>query len=811
MHDLVSDVRGALRGFRRAPAFTLVAVLSLALAIGANGFAFGLLSAVVLRPLPVSEPSRLYEVRTGAPRSGSLVTTSYPAFQDLRQRNTTFSDMVGIYAYSAAELRWRGGLRKVRGLEVTGNYFDFLGVQPARGRFFHEGDERGPGSAPFVVLSDGLWRTAFGAEPGVVGTAVTLDDEPFTVVGVAPEDFHGTERFSWPDYWVPLVNKVGGTEVLQNRSRRAVTVLGRLKEEATPEQAASELGAITAALAKEYPKTDKGAAVRLIRPGLFGDDGEGIRRFLYTVNVLALLLLAAVSVNLASAFAARAVDRSRELAVRVALGSTRLRLVRQLLTEALVTALLGGLAGLACTSVLLAAVNEWQPPFGYGAQRLALRIDVDPRVYLAGLALTVGSALVFGLVPVHRAWTGSPLQVIKDGPADSARRRISLQDLLLVAQIALCTLLVTASPVAVRGMMRAVEGAAAGFRPQGVMLASMNVREVGLEGPLALEKQKEILETARAIPGVTAVGAARQMPLSGGRRTTAVYRPGTTEFTAETEALATHVYPVSPGYLEAAGTRLQEGRDVSWHDAVDKPAVALVNETFARTLWGATPPIGQRFVLSERTTEVVGVVEDGKYHDLMESPAPAVFVPLAQHAAGDLVLVVRSPVETRDLATALLPELRRVQPHLQVTLQPWPEALASVLFPARAASAALGLMGLLSVVLAITGVFGMAAHGVSRRVRELGIRMALGAPRPYVLRAAVGRPAVLLAVGSATGLLASLVASRHLGRIVYQADPSDPAVLIGAVLTMAIVGVSGSLVPALRALAIEPSTLMRND
>jgi predicted permease len=806
MQDLLLDVRYAFRGFRKAPAFTLVAVLSIALAIGANGFVFAVLNTVVLRPFEVSDPQSLYQIRYGPRMSGSNLTTSYPAFQDLRRRNTSFTDMIGLWAYSEASLGGRDAGPKLRGVAVSGNYFDMLGVQPQIGRLFQAADERGLNSAPYVVLSDALWRLAFNADPGVVGTTVRLNEQPFTAIGVAGAAFHGTERFWWPDYWIPIVNNLGGSEYLRNRDGRAVLVIGRLKPGVTPQQATADLNAITAQLAKEYPKTDKAVWVRLIRPGLMGDDGEGIRRFLYSVNVLALLLLAAVCVNLASAFAARAADRSRELAVRVALGSSGLRLIRQLLTEALVITLIGGAAGLTSAGVLLAALNRWPASLGSGYQRLDL--DLDPRVYLAGLALTVASALLIGMVPARQAWAGSSLQIIKNGLADPARRRLSFRDVLLVAQIAICALLVTASLVAVRGMRRALDGSSAGIKPQGVMLALIDLG--GVEGDRALEKQKEMIEAVRSIPRVTAVGAVRETPMSWPRRVIPVYLPGTTEFTAENQALTAHVFPMSPEYLKAAGTRLLEGRDVSWRDTKETPPVAIVNETFARTMWGHTQAIGQRFVLWERSREVVGVVEDGKYYNLMESPAAAVFVPLAQNT-GSAVLVVRSSLPPTEIAAALRGTLSRVQPNVPVTLRSWPEALERVLYPARAAAFALGVMGLFAVMLAVTGIFGMAAHSVSRRVRELSIRMALGAREAQVVFAAVGRSTVLLGVGSALGLLAAVFGSRLQGRIVYQADPSHPAVLVGAVLAMALIGISGSAIPALRALALDPSRLMRDE
>jgi predicted permease len=806
VQDLWPDVRHALRGFRRSPAFTLVAVLSLALAIGANGFVFAVLNTVVLRPFEVSDPQSLVQVRYGPRMSGSNLTTSYPAFQDFRRRNTSFVDMIGVWAYSQASLGGRDGGPKISGFAVSGNYFDMLGVQPRIGRLFHAADERGLDSAPYIVLSDGLWRRAFNRDPSVVGTTVRLNEQPFTVIGVAAESFHGTERFSWPDYWIPIVNNLGGSEYLRSREGRAVLVIGRLKPGVTPQQATADLNAITAQLANEHPRTDKAVSVRLIRPGLMGDDGEGIRRFLYSVNVLALLLLAAVCVNLASAFAARAADRRRELAVRVALGSSRRRLVRQLLTEALVITVIGGAAGLTSARVLLAALNRWPASLGLGHDRLDL--DVDPRVFLAGLALTVASGVLIGMVPARQAWAGSPLQMIKTGLADPARRRFALRDVLLVAQVAVCALLVTASLVAVRGMLRALDGTSAGIRPQGVMLASVDLG--GLEGDRALEKQREMIEAVRSVPGVTAVGAVRETPMTWPRRVMPVYRPGTTEFTPENHALTTHVYPMSPEYLKAAGTRLLEGRDVSWHDTKETPPVAIVNETFARTMWGDSPAIGQRFVLGERSTEVVGVVEDGKYYNLMESPAAAAFVPLGQDMGG-AVLVVRSSRPPAEITAALLHTLGRVQPDVPVTLRTWPEALERVLYPARAAAFALGVLGLFAVMLAVTGIFGTAAHGVSRRVRELGIRMALGAREAQVVFAAVGRPTALLGVGSALGLLAAVFAGRLLGRIVYEADPSAPSVVVGAVLTMAVIGISGAAIPALRALAVDPARLMRDE
>jgi predicted permease len=716
--------------------------------------------------------------------------------------------MIGIYGYSHAQLSWRNAVTSVSGDEVTGNYFDLLGARPELGRFFHPADEHGPDSASYLVLSDALWRRAFQADPDVVGSTVELDQHLFTVIGVAPAQFHGTERFVWPDYWMPMVNEgqVEGWDYLHSRAAIAVTVIGRLKGGVTPQQATEDLNAIVFELAKEYPETDEALPLRLVHPGLSGDEGDVIRGFLYGVTVLALLILAAACANLASLFAARAVDRTRELALRVALGSTRLRLVRQLIIEALLLSLMGGAAAFGVARLLFSVLNRWHPLVSDH-----LKISMDGRVYLMGLAFTLASALLFGIAPARQAWQTSPLQSLQNGPMDARYLgRFTMRDLLLGAQIAICTLLVTASLVAARGLMRALQ-VPLGFQPQGVMLADLDLSHVGLEGEAAIEKQKALIEAARRIPGATAAGAVSRTPFTGGMHGIPIFLPGTTEFKLNNSVLSPYVFQVSPGYLNAAGTRLLQGREVSWYDATKTPYVAIVNQTFARKMWGKTPAIGQHFVLQGKLTEVVGVAEDGKYHDLEESPQPVAYLPFSQSEQSEAVFVVRSWRRSNEMAAALQRTLSSIEPNVPINVQSWTDDLDSELFPARVATVALGVMGLLAAMLAVTGIFGMAVYSVSRRMKELGIRVALGARKTQVMSAALGRPIVLLGVGSVLGLLAGILARPLLGQIVYQANPRDPIVVGGAVLTMALLGIAASIIPARRALAVDPSALMREE
>jgi len=808
LENLMFDIRYGLRELRRSPAFAAVAVVTLMLGIGANIVVFGVVNAVLLHPLSVSDPQSLYQFVGRRWMSGG---PSYPAFEDYRQRNSTFSGMAAEYGLSDAGLNWQKTVREVYGYDVSGNYFDVLGVQPELGRFFRPADEHGPDSAPYVVLGDALWRSAFGADRGVIGTTVDLNKHPFTVIGVAPPQFHGTERFLWPDYWIPMVNEeqVEGWDFLHSRLYTPIAVIGRLKPGVTPQQATENLNAIAANLAREYPATDKDDSARLIRPGLMGDERVVIRRFLYSVTALALLVLLAACANLASLFAARAADRSRELALRVALGSNRRRLARQLLTEAMLVALIGGAAGVGCAAFLLRAVQAWRP-FPSGPEHLP--VTVDARIYLAGLVLAIGSALLFRMIPARQAWQSHPLQAMKSGAAERFRlRRFALRDLLLGFQIATCTLLVTASLAAVRSMISALH-APLGIGPQGATLATMDLSQVGQTGGLALTKEKEMIEAAQSIPGVTAAGTVDYAPLSGaGMRGIPIYRPGTVEFRLDNEVTGARVYPISPAYLQAAGTRLLGGRNVLWQDTTKTPYVAVVNETFAHDMWGQKPAIGRHFILWSNLTTVVGVAENGKYGDLTESPQAAVYLPLPQCPQSNLALVVRSHVAETEMAAALQHTLGSIEPNVPITIQSWPAALSGVLLPARVATLALGIMGMLSAMLAVTGIFGMAAYSVSQRMKELAIRVALGAHRAQVMVAAVQRPLILLGVGSAIGLLAGVFASRFLGQIVYQARPGDPLVIGGAILAMMFLGVAASAIPARRALSADPSRLMREE
>lgn len=818
LNGLWHDVRYALRQMRRSPGFALTAIVTLALGIGANIVVFGVLNAVLLDPLhEVKEPGRLYQLSQKEWMSGG---PSYPAYEDFKRRNTTFSDMAAVYGMSGVGLGWQNAVHSISGYDVTGNYFDMLGVQPELGRFFHASDEHGENSAPYIVLGDRLWRREFRADPKIVGATVEVKKHPFTVIGIAPPEFHGTERFYFPEYWIPMVNEeqAEGWNFMHDRLVTPVSVLGRLKPGVTAQQATDDLNRIAGELQHEYPDTDKDQSARLIEPGLEGDESEMIHRFLFGIMALAGMVLLAGCTNLASLFAARASDRTRELALRAALGSSRGRLLRQLLTEALLVAAAGGAAGMAGAGLLLRLLNRYDPLYGGDGTETLPTITLDWRIYAAAIGLSLASGLLFGLIPARQAWRANPLQSIKNSPvAISGLRRFAARDLLLGAQILLCTLLVTFSLVAVRSMQRQL-AEPLGIEPAGATLVWQDLSMMGINGNDALVKQKAMIDAVMKIPGVTAAGTTFYAPLTGGgMQGVPVYRPDTAEKIVSNSILSTRVYPVSPGYFEAAGTRLLAGRILAWSDDdKHKPFAAVVNETFARRMYGSSPAVGQTFVMWDNLYQVAGVVEDGRYGGLRHAnlggnAEPAIFASSAQMIGSSSYLAVRSHLPDNEIAAALQRTLGGVVPGLPIRISPWQYAVNNVLFPARTAAEALGIMGMLAAMLAVTGIFGMAAYGVSKRLKELGIRVALGARRTQLMRSAVGRPLLLLAAGSVLGIVAALLATPLLNRIVDNAEPRDPLVLAGVAATMILLGGIATCIPARRALGVNPSTLMREE
>src|SRR5499427_7609755 len=508
LESIGADLRFAVRQLRRSPGFAVIAIATLTLAIGANAVVFGVLNALILRPLNVPQAESLFIIQHGS----DIGSHSYPDYLDLRQRNRSFDDMAA-WAISQAGLDTGKDPSNVWEYETSGNYFDALRIQPYLGRFFHDSDEHGPNSAPYIVLSYAYWHSHFQDDRGVVGRVVRLNKHPITILGVAPPGFQGTVLFFASDIFVPIVNheQLSGEKILNAREIHWMfEMVGHLKPGVTQAQATADLNSVDSYLKRGYPKEEGNEPYTLARPGLHGDYlGGATRAFLTGLMLLSGLILLAACANLGSLFAARAADRSREVALRLALGASRVRVVRQLFTEAMLIALIGGVAGVSASVVVLRGLSVWQP-----FSRFPIHVPVTPdgTVYVVALLVTLASGFLFGAVPVRQTLRTDPYEVVKAGTTGYVVRRIAVRDLLLVVQIAICAVLVTSSLVAVRGLLRS-QAVSLGFDLDRVMLVDTDLSMAGYKEGTVATAQKRMMDALQTLSDIEAVGMIDQPPL----------------------------------------------------------------------------------------------------------------------------------------------------------------------------------------------------------------------------------------------------------------------------------------------------------
>jgi len=809
MQTLLQDLQFAMRILRKSKGFTFAAIVTLALAIGANAVVFGVLDALVLHTLDVPDAKSLYGTEYGA----DIGFQSYPSYADLRDRNHSFQDLAA-FNFTLGTAIDPGNDPKAAGcFSTTGNYFTVLDVHPFLGRLYTVADEHGPGSAPYLVLSYGYWHSRFQDDRGIIGRVVRVNKHPFTVIGVTPPEFRGTIMFVSPDFFLPLMEQeaIGGNSVTERTNTAALfETFGHLKPGVTREQAEADVNRVAGELAKEYPKEFDAKHMVVGRTGLSGFS-DGVHGFVAALMGLAAMILLAACANLGGLFAAHASDRAREVALRLALGSTRKRILRQLLTEALLISLAGGALGVLGGMPLLRKLSTWQP---FAGAPIHIPVTMDARIYAVALALALVSGFLFGIVPVRQVMRANPYEVVKAGSMIRVGRKVTVRDVLLVAQIAICALLVTASLVAVRGLMRSMN-ASYGFDPTNVMTAGVNLANAGYTGERIPQFNRRMIDAMTAIPGVEAAGLVNNYPplVYTAAFREKVFTEQTRDLTASSVALSPFRFNVSPGYLKAAGTTLLAGRDFTWRDDKSAPVPALANRQFALRMFGSmNGAMGKHFRIGDGTlVEIVGIIEDGKYLSLTEDREPAILMPSMLYDDPLSYLIVRSRRDPEQMQKLMRAKLRALDAGLPVDIQSWNQLMEVVQFPAKVATMALGVMGAMGAILSIIGIFGMAAYSVSKRMRELGIRVALGAKRSQVLGTALGRAVKLLSLGSAAGLVLGLLATRVLASIVYQATPRDPVVLAGVVLAMALLGLVATWIPAQRALQVDPLVLLREE
>jgi predicted permease len=752
--QLRRDASYAVRVLSRRPGFTSIAVLTLALGIGANALVFSVVNALVLRPLPVAQPEQMVFLE-----SSSGAGQSFPNYRDLRDRNQALAGLVG-YRIAPMELDSDAGAGRIWGYLATGNYFDVLGVAPLMGRFFHPSDDVRPGASPYAVLSYGSWRSRFGGDPGIVGKTIRINRLPYTVVGVAQPDFHGTELFYWPEVWVPMMMQAqieAGNSWLEERSTSDTWIVGRLKPGVSPAQAETNLNAVAAQLAREYPVNNEGLHFKLAKPGLVGDlMGGPAKAFTLGVLGLAAVVLLAACANLASLVTARAADRQREIAIRLSIGAGRGRVVRQVLTESLVLSLAGGAVGYALAVLLSRALTQFRAPMDFPVQ---FNVNPDWREFLFAFAAAIAAGVLFGSAPAWRASKTDSNTVLKGAPASGGRQRLATRDLLVVVQVALCFVLVSACLLAVRGLQHALN-MRLGFDPRHVSVVAFDLGLAGYGEEQGHDFQRRALERVAQLPGVTSAAFANSLPLSIDQSHTTVF-PGDKSSLRPSDGRWATFYQVSPGYFAAMETSLFAGRDFTWSDDRKSPRVAIVNVAFARQVLNTANPVGKYFRHGPGggLVQVIGMAEDGKYESLTERQRAVAFWPMLQSYNTTTTLIARSARPETQTVAEMRQTVGQLDPEMPLygtgSLQ---QMLGFAFFPARAAALALGAFGVLAIMLAVTGIHGLIAYAVARRVREIGIRMAIGARPSQVLRLILLKMALLVVAGSVIGLGLSLAA-----------------------------------------------------
>jgi macrolide transport system ATP-binding/permease protein len=808
--EMFQDLRYGIRMLLKKPGFTAVAVLSLALGTGANTAIFSLINTAMLRPLPIEEPQQLVALNNIAGGHG-FPTFSYPNYKDFRDRNEVFSGLIG-YLFTPLNLSHDGINERVWGYVVTGNYFEVLGVQPALGRVISTDDDKDPGGHPLAVMSYKCWQR-FGADQSIIGKSVIVNGRNYMIIGVAPQGFYGTEVVSAPDLWFPMAMQAqleSGNNWLDERRVENIFVQGRLKPGISTAQAQSAINGIAAQLEREYPDINEGKLVALSAPGLFGLVMRGpVLGFVGMLMAVVGIVLLLACINLANLLLARAAERRREIAVRLALGASRFRLVRQLLTESVLLALAGGALGLIPAFWLVNLLMAFKLPINVPA---AINLHIDYRVFIFTFLLSIATGVLFGLLPALQATKTDLVPALKYEPSFGTSGRSWWKSSLIVAQISLSLVLLVGGGL----MMRALQQAQTidlGFDPQHAVEVAFDLRLQGYGTGQGQAFQKRLLERVRALPDVQAAGMADMVPVDLHFPRVSVFIEGQAAQRAAKAPTAMY-NRVCPGYFQAMNTRLLQGRDFTERDDENSPRVAIVNETFARRFFPGEDAIGRRFSLGSpegKKTEIIGVVQDGKYAGLNEDPKPFLTRPLWQSDLGATSVIVRTAGDSQRLIGVIRNETQLLDSHLPVTSSTLVEKLSLPMLPARITASLLGGFGLLALALAAIGIYGVISYAVSTRTHEIGVRMALGAQKTDVLKLVLQQGMTLTLIGVAIGLSAALALTRLMKTVLFGVSATDPITFAIASLLLAAVALLACYLPARRATRVDPMVALRHE
>jgi putative ABC transport system permease protein len=811
METLLQDIRFGLRQLLKKPGFAALAIISMALGIGANTSIFSLIDTAVLRPLPVQEPSRLVEVYGTVHNGAETSLQSYLNYKDYRDRNTVLSGLF-VYRITVSSLTVDNSSQRVWGYLVSGNYFDVLGVKPILGRAFLPEEDQTPESHPVAVISYNSWQGRFGGDPAIVGKKVEFNSRPFTIIGVAPKGFFGTEVAFDPEMFVPMMmakTLEPGSNWLESRDANNLFTVGRLKPGVAFAQAKAEFDTLTAQMAKDYPE-DVGRGVRFGKPGLFIPDiANSVFAFTGLLAAVGALVILLACVNLASLLLARATERGREIAVRLAVGASRPRLVRQLLTESLLISISGGIAGVLLASGINSAVRDIRLPIDVS---LLFDLRTDWRVLAFALVLSVATGVFFSLIPALQSSKPQLVPALKGESWMLGFRRSRLRNLLVIVQVSLSLILLISAGLIVRSL-QAAQKMRPGFNPENAVAISFDVSLQGYTEERGRAFQKQVLEHAKALPGIESAALTDYLPLGLNYNDSTIYIEGTEFKGASTLPIAIPIES-SPGYFDAMGIPLR-GRDFRDDENKRESRVAIVNETFAKKFYHGQDPIGRRFNWhgpQDPFFEIVGVVPAGKYNSLGEDPKPAIYTPLYRDYSRNATLVARTKGDPRQVLEAMVAEVHKLDPSVSVyaakTLQ---EHMGTSLFPVRMAGIALGSFGVLALILAAVGIYGVMSHVVAGRTREIGLRMALGAQFSDVEKLVLRQGMILAAIGLFCGLIITFGGAGMMKTFLYGVSTSDPITFAGIALLLLSTAFLACWVPARRASRVDPMAALRAE
>ncbi|MGQ0642107.1 MAG: ABC transporter permease [Gemmatimonadaceae bacterium] len=813
MSTLLQDIRYAVRTLLRNPLFTVIGVFTLALGIGLNSAVFSAAEALLLRPLPGVRNShelvQLYRSYTGSVDYGS---SSVPHYMDLRKRMTDVFSGVATWTYVPLSLSTGGRNERIIAQIVSANIFSVLGVGAERGRLFVTAEDVGVGAHPVAVVSHTGWRTIFGSDPQIVGREIVLNGYKYSIVGVTPAEFRGPLPLATPMIWVPLMQaghvRPGEEHLLENRGRSNMNVIARLAPGVTAEQARQRLTAFTAVLTEEYPDVYRRTGALLVPQSESGIHPQfrnaQVGLTATVMGVVALLLLIAC-VNVANLFLARARGRWREMSVRLSLGARRGRLVRQLLTESVLFSLLAGGTGLLLASAVISAANGIRLPMDIAIEP-DLRVNTTVLVFTVAVSLLTG--IIFGLVPALHATRPSLVPALKgEAPAGGKKSRMSRG--LVVAQLALSLTLLVVAGLFGRSL-RSATAIDKGFNSDNLLTANVDVGLQGYSRPRGTVFFAQLKSRLEQLPNVRAVGYADIIPLSLNSQQRGVTIPGYTP--QENERMEADYASVTPGYFEAMAIPILAGRTFTARDDSASAPVLIVNQQFAQRFWKGGDPLGRIVRLAERDFTVVGMVPNGKYRTLGEDPIPYMYTPHAQAYSDWMTIFVRTTGEPLDIAPALRSEVAALDANLPISdLRTMNSALGTALLPARLTGSVIGIFGVLGLVLAAVGLYGVMSYSVAQRTREIGIRVAVGAGDRQVLGLVMRQGMLLVAIGTVFGVTGAFAAWRLSRGLLYGDTALDPITLIGVIAVLSAVALLAIWVPARRAARVDPIVALKTE